>query len=852
MSEAHVVKSEMPPESFPDKSSTPRKTPSSSPKDTLSHPSSPQLKPGMMSPISGYPPSPGMPQFPPNFNGLFGQGMFQPPSSSVLVVPQPYLHYMQAAMHYQSQVTAAAAAGHLQALDLSKATKPATLELMKNGSGECHEKKAKHRSDSISLTDMTDDEVRSVNGCDLESLHDDDEKGEGLLRHSGEDLLGPGGKNVNQYGRMFTNGRPLPDHLRVEILRLALQGVRPCEISRQLQVSHGCVSKILNRYRRTGSINPGQIGGSKPKVTTPDVVNRVKDYKAQNPQMFAWEIRQKLLEDYICNEKNIPSISSINRIIRDKSLVQRRGYDFLKDSGSGDSDEHSSSHENQRDDPSNLNDPYSPGQMHNSDITHKPYTSGTPTYTPQALMMGHHLRQAFPVKAETSPDAVKIKPDPDDIRNDCSSSKPSPVGVQGYSSNTSSPLSLPREKNGAERDERNVEALRRFQMQQMAMMSQMGRCLPSAFISTPPGHMIPEKSLASSQDSDASSGVGSDHEDYDHSTEHQAVRKPRKGTPHKISSPGADHTPPVSDTIIPTSSPIDDATSLVIPSQNGDNPHDASPSHMTDFNQSGSKETDGFHSNNLNGDVSAPTLPAALDLTAKVESKAEKVVVPSERQTLFLFGSKYDIHRHPDGHWGLKNELDLLNVLESFLSTRKASARPVPCRTEEFTHVSNHSPGCQGNKLDSTDDHHSHLSSPALEEEGVKSSQSAAMEATDESAGVSMDVSVGGRADCENGRGRKHSLELDESDEGKKKRFKSAHEESGEEFEVETRDLCREIRENMSEADLAAVMNGHDKIDMLRFLNGEEISLDDLERHRANFPLLKELLQNLKKRQKCA
>jgi hypothetical protein len=104
MSETHVVKTEVLPVSFPEKSSTPRKTPSSSPKDTSSHPSSPQLKTGMMSPINAYPTSPGMPQFPPNFNGLFGQGMFQPPNSTVLVVPQPYLHYMQAAMHYQNQV----------------------------------------------------------------------------------------------------------------------------------------------------------------------------------------------------------------------------------------------------------------------------------------------------------------------------------------------------------------------------------------------------------------------------------------------------------------------------------------------------------------------------------------------------------------------------------------------------------------------------------------------------------------------------------------------------------------------------------------------------------------------------
>ncbi|EEC19941.1 homeobox domain-containing protein, putative, partial [Ixodes scapularis] len=121
---------------------------------------------------------------------------------------------------------------------------------------------------------------------------------------------------VNQLGGVFINGRPLPNHIRLKIVEMAAAGVRPCVISRQLRVSHGCVSKILNRYQETGSIRPGVIGGSKPRVATPDVEQKIEEYKRDNPGIFSWEIRDRLIKDAVCDKNSAPSVSSISRVLR--------------------------------------------------------------------------------------------------------------------------------------------------------------------------------------------------------------------------------------------------------------------------------------------------------------------------------------------------------------------------------------------------------------------------------------------------------------------------------------------------------------------------------------------------------
>ncbi|CAG9537413.1 unnamed protein product [Cercopithifilaria johnstoni] len=132
-------------------------------------------------------------------------------------------------------------------------------------------------------------------------------------------IMGQG--RINQLGGVFINGRPLPQHIRIKIIEMASNGIKPCHISRQLRVSHGAVSKILNRYVETGSVSPGQIGGNpRSRLAIQAVEKHILALKAKCPSLCASELRSSLIEQEICSPENAPTVSSINRHIRSKKL----------------------------------------------------------------------------------------------------------------------------------------------------------------------------------------------------------------------------------------------------------------------------------------------------------------------------------------------------------------------------------------------------------------------------------------------------------------------------------------------------------------------------------------------------
>lgn len=55
-------------------------------------------------------------------------------------------------------------------------------------------------------------------------------------------------------------------------------------------------------------------------MATPTVVKKILRMKQEQPTMFAWEIREQLARQGACDPQSLPSVSSVNRILRGGGL----------------------------------------------------------------------------------------------------------------------------------------------------------------------------------------------------------------------------------------------------------------------------------------------------------------------------------------------------------------------------------------------------------------------------------------------------------------------------------------------------------------------------------------------------
>ena len=127
-------------------------------------------------------------------------------------------------------------------------------------------------------------------------------------------------QRVNQLGGFFSNGRPQPLEVREKIVKMYASGIRKCEISRHLRVSHSCVSKILEKYHETGSIKPRQYSKKRNSEIPLELTEKIIEYRKQ--AYLAWEIRDLLIKNEKITVNRAPTVDSIRKLIRKNGMAE--------------------------------------------------------------------------------------------------------------------------------------------------------------------------------------------------------------------------------------------------------------------------------------------------------------------------------------------------------------------------------------------------------------------------------------------------------------------------------------------------------------------------------------------------
>lgn len=51
---------------------------------------------------------------------------------------------------------------------------------------------------------------------------------------------------------------------------------------------------------------------------------QVDNYKAENPGVFSWEVRDRLIKEGICDKNTVPSVSAISRLLRGREDDEKK------------------------------------------------------------------------------------------------------------------------------------------------------------------------------------------------------------------------------------------------------------------------------------------------------------------------------------------------------------------------------------------------------------------------------------------------------------------------------------------------------------------------------------------------
>ena len=131
--------------------------------------------------------------------------------------------------------------------------------------------------------------------------------------------------DYNVLGREFRPGKPLSTEIMIRrrIVCLYLSGDGPRAISRTVRGTHAGVY-IIGHYQTYayGTYSPFNEGGrGNPSKLSDNVIKSIEFFKLMKPSMFGREIRERLLNDGVCDGGNLKALSTVNKGIKNKLRI---------------------------------------------------------------------------------------------------------------------------------------------------------------------------------------------------------------------------------------------------------------------------------------------------------------------------------------------------------------------------------------------------------------------------------------------------------------------------------------------------------------------------------------------------
>ena len=130
--------------------------------------------------------------------------------------------------------------------------------------------------------------------------------------------------NQNRLGRAFENGKSTPQTIKRDIIRLYSEGKSISAISKVVRLTKRGIGKIISAYVEAGSLEPKFHPGQVPYVTTNTVMQHIEFLKTQKPSIYSREIQDKLIDNGTSNNDTVPTVRTINHVIRNELGFTRK------------------------------------------------------------------------------------------------------------------------------------------------------------------------------------------------------------------------------------------------------------------------------------------------------------------------------------------------------------------------------------------------------------------------------------------------------------------------------------------------------------------------------------------------